>query len=135
MATRLFARARPLLSRGLCAASAGRHHTPIVDALWKKRAQIQAASPPADKTPDERVLISKPPSESKQEMTYTFSSDPDLADTYRNPWGNVRVGRLLEDLDALAGTIAFEHCRTPGEEALLLVTASSTGSSTGTVPT
>ena len=124
MATRLFTRARPLLSRGLCAASAGRHQTPIVDALWKKRAQIQAASPPADKTPDERVLISKPPSESKQEMTYTFSSDPDLADTYRNPWGNVRVGRLLEDLDALAGTIAFEHCRTPGEEALLLVTAS-----------
>ena len=40
MATRLLSRARPLLSRGLCAASAGRHQTPIVDALWKKRAQI-----------------------------------------------------------------------------------------------
>jgi hypothetical protein len=28
---------------------------------------------------------------------------------YRNPWGGVRVGRLLEDLDSLAGNIAFDH--------------------------
>lgn len=30
----------------------------------------------------------------------------------------------MEDLDALAGTIAFEHCRVPRERDLLLVTAS-----------
>jgi hypothetical protein len=28
---------------------------------------------------------------------------------YRNPWGFVRIGRILEDLDSLAGTIAFSH--------------------------
>lgn len=28
---------------------------------------------------------------------------------YRNPWDEVRLGRLLEDLDSLAGFIAFNH--------------------------
>lgn len=28
---------------------------------------------------------------------------------YRNPWGAVRIGRLLEDLDSLAGNVAFRH--------------------------
>lgn len=28
---------------------------------------------------------------------------------YRSPWGLVRVGKLLEDLDSLAGNIAFRH--------------------------
>ena len=29
---------------------------------------------------------------------------------YRNPWNRVRVGRLLEDMDSLAGYVAFLHC-------------------------
>lgn len=28
---------------------------------------------------------------------------------YRSPWNEVRLGRLLEDLDAMAGYIAFTH--------------------------
>jgi hypothetical protein len=28
---------------------------------------------------------------------------------YRNPWGSIRMGRLLEDLDSLAGNCAFDH--------------------------
>lgn len=28
---------------------------------------------------------------------------------YRSPWGLVRVGKLLEDLDSLAGNVAFRH--------------------------
>ena len=28
---------------------------------------------------------------------------------YRSPWSAVRIGRLLEDLDSLAGNIAYEH--------------------------
>ena len=28
---------------------------------------------------------------------------------YRSPWGSVRVGRILEDLDSLAGYIAYDH--------------------------
>ena len=33
----------------------------------------------------------------------------------------VRAGRLLEDLDALAGTVAFDHCQAPGEPDLQLL--------------
>ena len=115
-------------SRRLCAgASAGRHQSPIVDALWRKRAELkkQAASAHAEMPGSgERSLLEKTPSDSANSMMYRFSTDEALADTYRNPWGHVRVGRLLEDLDALAGTIAFQHCATPGEPDLLLVTAS-----------
>lgn len=28
---------------------------------------------------------------------------------YRNPWGYLRIARLMEDLDSLAGSIAFQH--------------------------
>jgi hypothetical protein len=28
---------------------------------------------------------------------------------YRSPWGGVRIGRILEDLDSLSALIAFEH--------------------------
>ena len=28
---------------------------------------------------------------------------------YRNPWGDARIGRILEDLDSLAGYVAFDH--------------------------
>lgn len=28
---------------------------------------------------------------------------------YCNPWGHLRIGRVLEDLDSLAGNIAFAH--------------------------
>ncbi|WIA23380.1 hypothetical protein OEZ85_000142 [Tetradesmus obliquus] len=42
---------------------------------------------------------------------------------YRNPWGFLRMGRLLEDLDSLAGSIAFAHCQVPGVPPPLLVTA------------
>ena len=28
---------------------------------------------------------------------------------YRNPWGHIRIGCVLEDLDSMAGNIAWEH--------------------------
>jgi len=114
--------------RSLCAwAAAGRHKTPIVDALWRRRSELgagAAASVPDAPTPGERVLMEKVPSDSAASQMYAFSSDEALADMYRNPWGRMRVGRFLEDLDAMAGTVAFSHCQTPGAPNLLLVTAS-----------
>ncbi len=32
-----------------------------------------------------------------------------LPGKYKNPWGFLRMGKLLEDLDSLAGTVAFAH--------------------------
>mmetsp|Transcript_98527 Transcript_98527/g.205477 ORF Transcript_98527/g.205477 Transcript_98527/m.205477 type:complete len:452 (-) Transcript_98527:61-1416(-) len=110
-------------------ASPGMHQTPIVDLLWSKRkAKYQGIQIHDSGEKHERQLVAKAPSASAQSVTYMFS-DPEngwLVDKYRNPWGFVRPGRLFEDLDALAGTIAFEHCRAedPMAKSLHIVTAS-----------
>jgi len=110
----------------------GLHQTPIVDALWKRRQIAKERRGElhdiAETAKAERELISKKPEASASSIVYEFSKpeESSLADRYRNPWGFFRVGRLLEDLDALAGTVAFEHCRSdnPLDEDLHIVTAS-----------
>jgi len=59
-------------------------------------------------------------------VTYAFSNNPDLREQYVNPWGRVRIGRVIEDLDALAGNIAHSHCSGDGADvsSMMLVTAS-----------
>lgn len=59
-------------------------------------------------------------------VLYAFSSEPALRGEYVGNTGKVLVGRLLEDLDALAGNVAFDWCqgiRSSDGEALVLVTA------------
>lgn len=51
----------------------------------------------------------KHPRDSEVGIAYLFSTDQFLLETYRNPWGEMRFGKVLEDLDALAGNIAFNH--------------------------
>ena len=51
----------------------------------------------------------KRPKESEVGIEYPFSTDRHLLETYRNPYGEMRFGKILEDLDALAGNIAFNH--------------------------
>ena len=72
------------------------------------------------------VLLNKTPSESRTKVEYKFSDNTELAKQYENPWGYARHGKLMEDLDALAGTIAFKHCddNNPQTRPLLIVTAS-----------
>lgn len=31
-----------------------------------------------------------------------------IREQYRNPWNHIRMGKLVEDFDALAGTVAFK---------------------------
>lgn len=69
----------------------------ISDARSKKH------EPPADPNKG------KHPRESSVGIAYLFSQDQFLLETYRNPWGEMRFGKILEDLDALAGNIAFNH--------------------------
>ncbi|KAM1041274.1 hypothetical protein ACFX2C_030466 [Malus domestica] len=56
----------------------------------------------------------------------SFSFDYKMREQYRNPWNVIRVGKLLEDFNALVGTIAFKHyCGKDGTtKPLLLVTSS-----------
>merc|ERR1712046_205004 len=43
---------------------------------------------------------------------------------YESAQGTVRVGRMLQDLDALGGSIAFEHCYRRNAVPLNIVTSS-----------
>lgn len=43
-------------------------------------------------------------------LTLPFKEDRWLCDSYINAFGRLRVGQLFQDLDALAGRIAYRHC-------------------------
>ncbi|KAJ3187180.1 Acyl-coenzyme A thioesterase 9, mitochondrial [Gaertneriomyces sp. JEL0708] len=59
------------------------------------------------------------------EQHLLFKSDPDLREEYINPWGGIRVGKVLEDLDAMAGSVAYLHCEAgEGSSIPTIVTAS-----------
>ena len=100
--------ARPASSaRGYAVA---RERTAITSKLWQDRlAQAKAAGvSEAAATRAQEALVPKPPT--RTSIRYSFSADESLLEAYRNPWNAVRVGRVLEDLDSLAGNIAFSHC-------------------------
>lgn len=48
--------------------------------------------------------------ESFSYLTLPFKDDQWLCDSYINAFGRLRAGQLFQDLDALAGRIAYRHC-------------------------
>uniref|UniRef100_A0A0V0H9R7 Putative ovule protein n=1 Tax=Solanum chacoense TaxID=4108 RepID=A0A0V0H9R7_SOLCH len=105
----------------------GMYHSPVTNALWETRSKIfeTLLDPPID-APPQSQLLTKNPSESRTCILYNFSTDFILREQYRDPWNEVRIGKLLEDLDALAGTISVKHCSDVDSmtRPLYLVTAS-----------
>ncbi|GAB2298174.1 Acyl-coenzyme A thioesterase 2, chloroplastic [Dionaea muscipula] len=105
----------------------GMYHSPVTIALWETRSKIyeRLIDPPLD-APPQTQLLTKTPTQSRTTILYNFSSDFILREQYRDPWNEVRIGKLLEDLDALAGTISVKHCSDDDSTTrpLLLVTAS-----------
>lgn len=103
------------------------YHSPVTNALWEARSKIfeRLLDPPKD-APPQSELLTKTPSQSRTSILYNFSTDYILREQYRDPWNEVRIGKLLEDLDALAGTISVKHCSDDDSmtRPLLLVTAS-----------
>lgn len=103
------------------------YHSPVTNALWEARSQIfeRLRDPPKD-APPQSELLTKTPSQSRTSIRYNLSSDYILREQYRDPWNEVRIGKLLEDLDALAGTISVKHCSDDDSTTrpLMLVTAS-----------
>jgi acyl-coenzyme A thioesterase 9 len=125
----------------------GVHQTPIVDMLWKQRqrkavsnansaaaaaataaaAAAAAAATNANNSSNTQYLTPKTPKDSLTSVVYEFSSNALLRESYGNPWGFIRMGRVIEDLDALAGNIAAAHCQEAIEKGsgnFMLVTAS-----------
>ncbi|GMI70887.1 hypothetical protein like AT5G48370 [Hibiscus trionum] len=104
----------------------GMYHSPVTNALWEARSKIfeRLLDPPKD-APPQSELLTRTPSQSRTSIFYNFSSDYILREQYRDPWNEVRIGKLLEDLDALAGTISVKHCSDDDSTTrpLLLVTA------------
>ncbi|GJU49544.1 acyl-coenzyme A thioesterase 9, mitochondrial [Tanacetum coccineum] len=105
----------------------GMYHSPVTAALWETRSKIfeRLLDPPKD-APPQSELLTRTPSQSRTTILYKFSADYILREQYRDPWNEVRIGKLLEDLDALAGTISVKHCSDDDSmtRPLLLVTAS-----------
>ncbi|GAB2220696.1 hypothetical protein Drorol1_Dr00008363 [Drosera rotundifolia] len=105
----------------------GMYHSPVTIALWETKSKIfeRLLDPPLD-APPQRELLIRIPAQSRTTILYNFSSDFVLREQYRDPWNQVRIGKLLEDLDALAGTISVKHCSDDDSTTrpLLLVTAS-----------
>ena len=56
--------------------------------------------------------------DSYTQLVLPFASSPDLLEEYVNAWGGIRLGKLLEHLDSLAGSIAYKHMLGPGVETL-----------------
>ncbi|KAL2002369.1 hypothetical protein VTN02DRAFT_76 [Thermoascus thermophilus] len=82
--------------------------TPWIDALTKSREEAKAGgkSPAEIPKPD---LTPKKMSDSYYCAVLPLAQDKWLLDTYLNANGQIRLGSLLMDLDALAGVIAYRH--------------------------
>lgn len=81
---------------------AGIFLSPVTNALWETR-----FDPPKD-APPQSLLLTKTPSQSRTSILYNFSSDFVLREQYRDAWNHIRIGKLLQDLDALASTISIK---------------------------
>ncbi|KAJ3124769.1 hypothetical protein HK100_011125 [Physocladia obscura] len=98
--------------------------------LWvhkfnERMAQVKAqgrvkntTSPPFSDNSVSRVM-----QDSFVQVFLPFASDEHLRDEYSSHFGRIRVGKVLEDLDALAGYISFMHCA-EALKPLAVVTAS-----------
>ncbi|KAN0050312.1 hypothetical protein ACTA71_003429 [Dictyostelium dimigraforme] len=77
----------------------------ITQQLWFARVSKEV-NPALTEAPK---LTTKSPEESKVEVILPFSTDLQLRENYLSPYGNLRIGRFLEDLDAIATVVAFKH--------------------------
>ncbi|KAJ1968483.1 hypothetical protein H4R34_006261, partial [Dimargaris verticillata] len=55
-------------------------------------------------------LVLKNMNDSFCEFVLPFKDHPSMLYDYVNVHGNIRIGRILEELDKLAGAVAYRHC-------------------------
>jgi hypothetical protein len=64
---------------------------------------------PATRSTQVNDRFPKTPNDSFIEKVLHFSTNKQLRNSYINHFGHLRVGLILEDLDRLAGAIAYKH--------------------------
>ncbi|GAB5592251.1 hypothetical protein Unana1_07151 [Umbelopsis nana] len=88
----------------------------------EKSKRVSESSTPL---PAEHTLVEKTMADSYMEEYLPLKSSPELLDEYIFFDGRVRLGKILEDLDALAGAIAYKHVdNSPEAPPVTIVTAS-----------
>ncbi len=84
-------------------------------------AQVPPSRAELTEVPNKPLVTSKV-TDSAFEKVLPFSTDLELRDRYINFFGGLRLGKLLEDLDLIAGEVAYKH--TEGwERGMTIVTA------------
>ncbi|KAG0251770.1 hypothetical protein BG011_007377 [Mortierella polycephala] len=87
--------------------------TSWIDKLARDHGSPNSATMSHDDLPSEyqkRDLVLKTMQDSYTEIILPFATDKALLEEYINFGGTVRHGKILEDLDALAGAISYKHC-------------------------
>ncbi|KNE61261.1 hypothetical protein AMAG_07004 [Allomyces macrogynus ATCC 38327] len=113
------------------------HRTSLTSRLWldrydknneeyKKVLEATGGNTAATAASAPRHLVLKRMKDSYISEVLPFRSNPHVKEEYCNYWGGLRIAKLLEDLDALAGSISYTHCDdgTPETPPLTIVTAS-----------
>lgn len=96
----------------------------LICTLWDDRIRSsysnKSTTIPLDYRPLARTM-----SDSYCEALLPFKDDLDLRSDYVNMFGGIRFGKVLEDLDAMAATVAYLHCGQPemGDFPMTILTA------------
>jgi acyl-coenzyme A thioesterase 9 len=85
-----------------------RSRTGITQQLWEMR--LRADNSRAEATEQPAGDVEETPADSQLLIELPLSSDASLREQYLSWRGAVRFGKLMEDLDAFAGSVAFLHC-------------------------
>jgi acyl-coenzyme A thioesterase 9 len=89
-------------------------------ALWSETL-LDAQSLPGQAPPprtSEEPIPARNMHDSYSEIMLPFASSPQLLEQYTNATGGIRMGKLMEHLDSLAGSISYKHMLGPGVQTL-----------------
>lgn len=86
--------------------------TPITGELWEQRRKLLKLGITFDGAGSRSQVnvLEKTVRDSRMSIGYDFVNDSSLKHLYVASCGNILLGKLFEDLDALAGNIAAIHC-------------------------
>ena len=103
--------------RGASSSTAFPERTALTQQLWAARAEAKGSLPP--------FLVEKRPADSLVSVPLPVASDAALRQHYEGFDGELRFGKVLEDLDAVAASIAHRHAddNNPETRPLTIVTA------------